>query len=299
MTAPVWQTARFALDLARPLVMGIVNATPDSFSDGGAHADAAAAVAHARTLLDQGADILDVGGESTRPGSGDPGPEEEWRRIGPVLREIVTWGVPVSVDTRHAATMARALELGVDIINDIAALRAPGALDVAAGSDAGVCLMHMQGEPGTMQARPRYDDVVAEVAAFLAERTAALTQRGVAAARICLDPGFGFGKELEHNLALGRGLEALCAGPHPVLIGVSRKSMIGAVTGRPVDQRLAGSLGAALACVAAGAAVVRVHDVAATVDALRMWTAMRPGAAGGVAGPVPGPGGAPQQQENR
>ncbi|WP_298292386.1 dihydropteroate synthase [Thiomonas sp.] len=271
----VWKTARYELAMDRPLVMGIVNVTPDSFSDGGLHAETAQAIAHAQTLIEQGADVLDVGGESTRPGSPRLTPQQEWARIGPVLREVVRWNVPVSVDTYHPKTMQRAIDLGVDVINDIFALRQPGAVDVVARSAVGVCLMHMQAEPGTMQLAPHYDDVGAEVRTFLRDRAAALRSNGIAASRIALDPGFGFGKSLEHNLQLAHGLGALAAEEYPLLVGVSRKSMIGALTGRDVSQRLAGSLAAALACVAAGAHIVRVHDVAATVDAIKVWRAMR------------------------
>jgi len=271
----VWKTARYELAMDRPLVMGIVNVTPDSFSDGGLHAETAQAIAHAQTLIEQGADVLDVGGESTRPGSPRLTPQQEWARIGPVLREVVRWNVPVSVDTYHPKTMQRAIDLGVDVINDIFALRQPGAVDVVARSAVGVCLMHMQAEPGTMQLAPHYDDVGAEVRTFLHDRAAALRSSGIAASRIALDPGFGFGKSLEHNLQLAHGLGALATEEYPLLVGVSRKSMIGALTGRDVSQRLAGSLAAALACVAAGAHIVRVHDVAATVDAIKVWRAMR------------------------
>ena len=272
---PSWSAGRFQLELSRVHVMGIVNVTPDSFSDGGRHATTEAALSHARRLLDEGADILDVGGESTRPGAQPVDADEEWRRVGPLLRELVAWRVPLSIDTYQVPTMARALELGVDIVNDVGALRAPGAEALVAASTAGVCLMHMQGEPREMQRAPHYDDVVAEVAAFLRERVDALRARGVSAARLCVDPGFGFGKTLEHNLALARGLHTIAALGQPLLVGVSRKSMIGGMAGRPPAERLAGSLAAALACVAAGAHVVRVHDVAATCDALKVWSAMR------------------------
>ena len=255
--------------------MGIVNVTPDSFSDGGRYANADAALAHARKLLDDGADILDIGGETTRPGSPPLPQEQEWERIGPVLRELVRWGVPISVDTYKPQTMRLALELGVDIINDVYALRMPGAEAAVASSNAGVCLMHMLGEPATMQESPHYSDVVTEVRDFLLARAHVLQEQGVAAERICLDPGFGFGKHLEHNIALARGLEAITSGAYAVLVGVSRKSMIGGASGRPIPERLPGSLAAALACVAAGSAIVRVHDVAETVDALKVWTAMR------------------------
>lgn len=273
--AQQWQTGRFSLQLHRPLVMGIVNVTPDSFSDGGQHAEPRTAIAHAQTLLDQGADILDIGGESSRPGSPRLSHAQEWDRISLVLRELVRWNVPVSVDTYHPDTMRRALDMGVDIINDIHALRIPGALDVVAASTAGVCLMHMQGEPGTMQQAPHYVDIGREVRAFLLDRAQALTARGVGASRIALDPGFGFGKTLEHNLALAHALGGLVAEGYPVLIGVSRKSMLGELLGRRVDDRLAGSLAAALACIASGAQIVRVHDVGPTLDAIKVWRAMR------------------------
>jgi dihydropteroate synthase len=255
--------------------MGIVNVTPDSFSDGGRYANADAAIGHARRLMDEGADILDIGGETTRPGSRPLPQEEEWQRISPVLRELVRWGVPISVDTYKPQTMRLALELGVDIINDVHALRMSGAEAVVATSNAGVCLMHMRGDPATMQESPHYTDVVAEVREFLLARADALQAQGVAAGRICLDPGFGFGKRLEHNIALARGLEAITGTGYPVLVGISRKSMIGGTSGRPIPERLPGSLAAALACVAAGSAIVRVHDVAETVDALKVWAAMR------------------------
>ena len=272
---PTWSAGRFQLDLGRPLVMGIVNVTPDSFSDGGAHADPGAAIRHAQTLVEAGADILDVGGESTRPGSLPLPQDAEWARIGPVLQEVVRWGVPISVDTYKPRTMRLALDLGVDIINDIDALRMPGAEDAVASSSAGICLMHMQGEPQTMQQQPHYADVVREVGDFLRARADAMLALGVPASRICIDPGFGFGKTLGHNLELARHLDEIVAHGYPVLVGVSRKSMIGGSSGRPVHERLPGSLAAALACVAAGARIVRVHDVAATVDALKVWTAVR------------------------
>ncbi len=273
--SPTWSAGRFQLDLGRPLVMGIVNVTPDSFSDGGAHADPGAAIRHAQALVEAGADILDVGGESTRPGSLPLPQDAEWARIGPVLQEVARWGVPISVDTYKPRTMRLALDLGVDIINDIYALRMPGAEDAAAPSGAGICLMHMQGEPQTMQQQPHYADVVREVGDFLRARADAMLALGVPASRLCIDPGFGFGKTLGHNLKLARRLDEIVAHGHPVLVGVSRKSMIGGSSGRPVQERLPGSLAAALACVAAGARIVRVHDVAATVDALKVWTAVR------------------------
>lgn len=255
--------------------MGIVNLTPDSFSDGGEHAEAVAGLRHAERLLKEGADILDIGGESTRPGAQPISDEQEWARIAPVLREAVRWNVPISVDTYRPATMRQALDLGADIINDVAALRQPGAEELVAASPAGVCLVHMQGMPATMQIAPHYEDVRTEVQGFLLERAQALLARGVAAERICLDPGIGFGKTQQHNVSLLHGLGDLVALGFPVLVGLSRKSLIGALTGRPVAERLAGSLGAAIAAVAAGAHIVRVHDVAATRDALTVWRALR------------------------
>jgi dihydropteroate synthase len=270
----VWRTSRFAVDLGQPRVMGIVNVTPDSFSDGGRHAEGVAAIAHCDTLVREGAHILDIGGESTRPGARMPGAEEELRRVLPVLRHAVTLGVPVSVDTSQPLVMKAALALGVDIVNDVRALQRPGALDVLAGhATAGVCLMHMQGEPGTMQAAPRYGDVVAEVCEFLAERLAALRLRGIAADRVVLDPGIGFGKDVAHNLALLRRQRELLVLGAPLLLGWSRKATLGALTGRPVGERVAASVAAALLAVQRGARIVRVHDVAATVDALAVWQA--------------------------
>ncbi len=271
----IWQTTRFAIDLGQPRVMGIVNVTPDSFSDGGRHADAASAVAHCDTLLREGAHILDIGGESTRPGARTPSAEEELQRVLPVLRHAVTLGVPVSVDTSQPLVMRAALDLGVDIVNDVRALQRPGALDALAGhATAGVCLMHMQGEPGTMQAAPSYGDVVSEVRDFLAERLAALRERGIDARRIVVDPGIGFGKDVGHNLALLRRQHELLALGAPLLVGWSRKSTLGALTGRAVGDRLAASLAAALLAVQRGARIVRAHDVAATVDALMVWQAV-------------------------
>ena len=269
-----WQTARHRIDLSRPKVMGIVNVTPDSFSDGGSHDGERAALAHCERLLSQGADILDIGGESTRPGSRMPPLEEELRRVVPVVRGAVRLGVPVSVDTSRTEVIDAVLELGADIINDVRALTWPGALErVAAHPSAGVCLMHMQGEPETMQLEPRYQDVVAEVRAALALRLAVVRQAGIVDARVTLDPGYGFGKTLEHNLALWQGQQALLELGPPLLVGWSRKGTLGQITGRPVEERLVPSVAAALASVARGARIVRVHDVAATVDALKIWSA--------------------------
>ncbi|MBK1612543.1 dihydropteroate synthase [Rubrivivax gelatinosus] len=272
---PIWQTARFRIELSRPRVMAIVNVTPDSFSDGGRYVDLDAARARCEQLLQEGADILDIGGESTRPGSRAPGLDEELERMLPLVRHAVTLGVPVSVDTSRPELMRAALEAGADIVNDVRALRRPGAVEaVAEHPSAGVCLMHMRGEPGTMQAEAVYDDVVAEVAGFLRERVAVLEAAGVARERITLDPGIGFAKTPEHNLELMARQRELLADGLPLLLGWSRKSTLGTVTGRPVAERTAASVAAALMAVERGAAIVRVHDVAATVDALKLWSAV-------------------------
>jgi dihydropteroate synthase len=273
----IWQTSRFRIDLSRPQVMGIVNVTPDSFSDGGRYAEADAARAHCDRLVAQGADILDIGGESTRPGARLPDTAEQLARVLPALRYAVTLGVPVSVDTADPVVMRAALELGVDILNDVRALLAPGALAVAASHETvGVCLMHMQGEPGSMQVAPHYedDDVLGAVARFLAARRDAAVSAGIALDRIALDPGIGFGKTQVHNLALSVGQSALRELGCPLLLGWSRKSTLGAITGRAVDERAAASVAAALAAVQQGASIVRVHDVAETVDALKVWRAL-------------------------
>ena len=268
-----WQTTRFLIPLHRPLVMGIVNATPDSFSDGGLHGDADAARRHCDRLLQDGADILDIGGESTRPGARQPDCAEELARVLPVLRHAVTLGLPVSVDTSRPEVMQAALDLGVDIINDVRALSRPKALArVAAHPSCGICLMHMQGEPGTMQQAPAYTgDGVDEVTAWLRQRLADVQAAGVALARITLDPGIGFGKTLMHNWALMQRQEELLALGQPLMVGWSRKSTRGVLTGRPVQERMAASVAAALASAQRGARILRVHDVAATVDALKVW----------------------------
>ena len=267
-----WRTSRFQIDLSKPRVMAIVNATPDSFSDGGRSAHQA--LAHAEMLLREGADILDIGGESSRPGAPAVSVDDELARVLPVLRGALQMGVPVSVDTCKPEVMRAALDLGVDIVNDILALQADGALDaVVSHPNCGVCLMHMQGEPRSMQRDPQYVDVVQSVRDFLATRTQTLRLLGVNADRIVLDPGIGFGKTLEHNFALIKGQRALLDLGYPVLAGWSRKSSIGTVTGRPVGERIHGSVAAALAAVQCGARVIRVHDVAATVDALAVWRA--------------------------
>ena len=275
----IWQAGRFELDLAAPKIMGIVNVTPDSFSDGGTYAaDVKNTLAHAEKLLRGGADILDVGGESTRPGADFVPAEEEWRRLSAVLPELVKWNVPLSVDTRRTEIMRRLLDAGwADVINDVQALEDAGAAALLARHPTvGVCLMHMKGLPQTMQDNPAYGDVVAEVAAYLNERAAACEAAGIARRRLVLDPGFGFGKTLEHNTALMRGLRLLAQECGlPLLIGVSRKRMIGALTGeeRP-SERAAGSVAAALAALSRGANILRVHDVKETADALKVWAAL-------------------------
>ena len=271
----------FALDGAAsldPIVMGILNITPDSFSDGGRYQGLEFALTHAETMIRDGATMIDIGGESTRPGAPGVPLDEELRRVMPALYALRTLDVALSVDTTKPDVMREALIAGADMINDVNAFRAPGALEAVLDSDCGLCVMHMQATPETMQRAPRYDDVVGDVIAFLAARVDAMTAAGIERSRICVDPGFGFGKTVEHNYGLLRGLSRIRDELGlPVLAGMSRKSMIGAVTGRPVEQRVAGSLGAALAAVAHGARIVRVHDVAETVDALKVWhAAMHP-----------------------
>jgi dihydropteroate synthase len=273
-TAMSWRTAAGVLDLARPLVMGIVNVTPDSFSDGGRFLDPAAALAQARRLVDEGADLLDIGAESTRPGAADVAADVEIDRVVPLLQALRPLGVPLSVDTSKPAVMRAALAAGAAIVNDVRALQVPGAIDAVRDSDCGIVLMHMQGEPRTMQAEPRYDDVVREVGEYLYQRVAVLADAGIAADRIVVDPGFGFGKTVAHNYTLLRELRTLAARGRPVLAGLSRKSMLGAVTGRTVDDRVMASVAAALLAVERGARIVRVHDVAATREALQVWAAL-------------------------
>jgi len=297
----VFLCGRFELALKRPLVMGIVNLTPDSFSDGGRYAHVDAAIAHARALIAEGADILDLGGESTRPGAAPVSVAEEARRVLPVLEALRDAGVPISVDTCKPAVMRAALAAGADMVNDVCGFRSAAAIAAVAASNCGLCAMHMQGEPRTMQQAPVYQNVVSDVAEFLAARARALRAAGVAARRIVLDPGLGFGKTVAQNYTLVRELAALrmamddaaalpTALPHdsnkqaegaptcyPLLFGASRKSMIGHVTGESVEQRLPGSLAAMLAGVARGAAIVRVHDVAASVAALAVWRAVDAG----------------------
>jgi dihydropteroate synthase len=249
--------------------MGVVNVTPDSFSDGGRFLDPAAAVAHARRLAAEGADILDVGGESTRPGARPISEDEELQRILPVLRSL--HDVPVSVDTRRPRVMREALQAGASMINDVDALSAPGALEAVAGSNCAVCLMHKKGEPATMQQDPRYQDVVREVRDVLDRRLQATMAAGVAAGRIVVDPGFGFGKTAAHNLALLKHLREVSE--FPLLVGLSRKSTLGKITGRPVEERLAGSLAMALLALQSGASILRVHDVKETKDVVAVWQA--------------------------
>ncbi len=269
----MFRCGRFSFALARPLVMGVVNVTPDSFSDGGRYLAAEQAIAHGLDLRNAGADILDIGGESTRPGAEAVSPQEELDRVLPVIEGLRDSGSALSVDTSKPEVMRAAIAAGVDLVNDVCALTEPGALAVVADSPVGLCLMHMQGKPRTMQLNPQYHDVVAEVAAYLRQRLAEAEAAGIGRERILIDPGFGFGKTLDHNLALLRALPEL-AKIAPVLAGLSRKSMLGLITGRPVEDRLAASLAAALAAVARGAAVVRVHDVKETVDALKVWAAL-------------------------
>lgn len=267
-----WLCGRFEFDLGRPVLMGIVNVTPDSFSDGGLHASADTAIAHARRLLDEGAQILDVGGESTRPGSLPVDDRQELLRVLPVVEAMRDAGAAISVDTRKPHVMQAVLDAGADMINDISGFTDPDSRRIVSRHpNCGVCVMHMQGEPRTMQDAPHYDDVVGDVRSALVGLAATLESAGVGRARIAVDPGFGFGKTVDQNYQLLRNLDSIVATGYPVLIGLSRKSMIGAVTGRSVGERLAGSLAGALACVEKGGAIVRVHDVAATRDALAVW----------------------------
>jgi dihydropteroate synthase len=255
--------------------MGVVNVTPDSFSDGGRFLEPAAAIAHAQQLIEEGADILDIGAESSRPGAAAVvGAEEELRRLLPVLRGLRDAPVPLSVDTIKPEVMRAVLAEGAAMINDINALRAPGAIAAVAASDAAVCLMHMQGDPGTMQQHPSYGDVVAEVKDFLQQRVDAVRAAGITLERISVDPGFGFGKTLEHNLELLRHLREFGVSGLPVLAGWSRKSSLGRITGKPAGDRLAASIAAALIAAQNGAGILRVHDVAATRDALAVLAAV-------------------------
>jgi len=264
------------LDLSRPHVMGILNVTPDSFSDGGRFAEREAALRHAEAMAVAGATLIDVGGESTRPGARAVSPTEELERVAPIVEMIAReLDVVVSVDTSTPAVIRECARLGAGLINDVRSLQRDGALDAAADAGLPVCLMHMRGEPGDMQRDPRYDDVVEEVCSFLEQRMGACAAAGIPRDRIVLDPGFGFAKTLDHNLVLFRRMEILHRLGRPLLVGVSRKSMIGAVLGRPVDERLYGSLALAALAVGKGAQIVRVHDVAETVDVVRMIAAVQ------------------------
>jgi dihydropteroate synthase len=262
------------LDLTQPVVMGIVNVTPDSFSDGGKFFVRDQAIAHARQMIAQGAAIIDIGGESTRPGASATTLQQELDRVMPVLEILAREGAIVSVDTQKTEVMREAIRLGAAMINDVNALQAPGAIEACAESNVAVCLMHKQGAPGTMQQAPQYQDVVAEVSDFLQARARACEAAGMAHERIVIDAGFGFGKTVEHNFSLLRELNTLAQCGFPVLAGFSRKSSLGAVTGRPVEERLAASLAAALIAAQKGAKILRVHDVKETVDMLKVWQAV-------------------------
>lgn len=265
---------KFSLTLDHPLVMGIVNVTPDSFSDGGRHFVRDAAIAHAHQLIAEGADILDIGGESTRPGAQAVGVQDELERVLPVLEGLRGVRVPISIDTFKPEVMRAAIAAGASMVNDINALQQAEALEVVAASDAAVCLMHKQGKPQTMQVAPQYQDVMQEVMDFLRQRIIAAETAGIAKNRIVVDPGFGFGKSLEHNLSLLRHLQDFTGMNVPILAGLSRKSMLGMITGQEVNNRVAASVAAALIAVQHGAHIVRVHDVKETVDALKVWQAV-------------------------
>ncbi len=273
--ATLLRCGRFTLDVSRPRVMGIVNLTPDSFSDGGRHSRLDDALRLVDSMIDDGADLIDVGAESTRPGAAPVPADDEWARLAPFLDAMRDAPVPLSVDTRKPSVMRRALDAGASLINDVEGFPTDDARDAVASSACGLCVMHMQGKPRTMQQAPSYVDVVDEVARFLRSRAEALIDAGVSPDRLLVDPGFGFGKSFEHNLALLRGLDAIVELGWPVLVGLSRKGTIGTITGRPVDERLPGSIAAALVAIERGARVVRVHDVAATVDAIEVWFATR------------------------
>jgi len=273
-----WQCRDRALDLSNPVVMGVLNVTPDSFSDGGRFRDRDAALTHARRMIEEGAAIIDIGGESTRPGAGPADAAEELARVIPVIERLrFESGVFISVDTSKPEVMRAAVAAGADIVNDVRALQEPGALEAAAVSGAGVCLMHMQGEPRTMQDAPHYENVVADVSGFLAARVRACRDAGIDAAKLAVDPGFGFGKSVQHNLALLGNLASLEALGLPIAVGLSRKSMLSRLTGRGVEERLPGSVALAAIAVIHGARIVRAHDVAATVDAVRVAAAVSRG----------------------
>ena len=273
-----WRCGRYLFDLTnrkRPIVMGILNATPDSFSDGGRFRSAADAISLAETMIASGVDLIDIGGESTRPGAIPVSLQEELDRVMPVIEGLKNCGVPLSIDTYKAETMLQALEAGVDCVNDIWALRQQGALDaVLKSSNCGIVLMHMQRDPLTMQFNPEYQNVVSEVMEFLSERANLLLSKGVEQNRIVLDPGFGFGKSLVHNLEMLAKFDRFSELGYPVLAGISRKSMLGKITGKEVDQRLSPSIAAAIMAADRGAKIIRVHDVPDTVDALKLWEAV-------------------------
>ncbi|RAO76097.1 dihydropteroate synthase [Dyella jiangningensis] len=277
--APVLDCAGRPLKLDRPRVVGILNVTPDSFSDGGSHGSVDEAVAHGLRMVEEGADMLDIGGESTRPGADDVSVEDELSRVVPVLERLAAkTSVPLAIDTSKPEVMRAAVAAGAGMINDVYALRRDGALDAVAELGVPVCLMHMLGEPRSMQDDPHYDDVVGDVHRFLTDRLFACELAGIDRRKVMVDPGFGFGKTLDHNLALLRALERFANLGSGVYVGLSRKSMIGAITGRQVPaERAAGSVAAALVAVQRGARMVRVHDVAATVDALAVWHAVQAG----------------------
>jgi dihydropteroate synthase len=278
VTSTKWQCRERVLDVSAPVVMGVLNVTPDSFSDGGRFLSREAAIAQACRMVEEGAAIIDVGGESTRPGAEPASLESELERVIPVVEGLRRQSaVFISVDTSKPEVMRTAVNAGADIINDVRALAEPGALEAAAVSGAGICLMHMQGEPRNMQDAPQYTDVIADVSAFLAQRVRACRESGIDSARLCVDPGFGFGKRVADNLALLKHLASLDALGLPIAVGLSRKSMLGRLTGRAVDQRLAGSVSLAAIAVLNGARIVRAHDVAATFDAVRVAAAVLQG----------------------
>ena len=274
---PTLRCGRHRLDLSRPCVMGVLNVTPDSFSDGGRFVDFDRALTHARAMLADGADIIDIGGESTRPGASPTSESDEIVRVVPIVEALARENAVVSVDTMKPAVMRAAISAGASMVNDVRALQSSEALEIVAEHDVAVCLMHMRGEPRTMQSAPVYGDVVADVRRFLEQRVAACRSAGIADERIAVDPGFGFGKTVAHNLRLLRGLSAIASLGLPIVAGLSRKSTLGALTGRSADDRLAASLAAALSAVVHGASIIRVHDVRETVDALKVWRAIEQG----------------------
>jgi len=274
-----WRCGRFLFDFTqriRPIVMGILNATPDSFSDGGKYRSASDAIAQAELMIASGVDLIDIGGESTRPGAEPVGLQEELDRVLPVIEALKNCGVPLSIDTYKAETMQQALHFGVDCVNDIWALRQEGAIEaVLESNDCGLVLMHMQRDPLTMQFNPEYKNVIAEVSLFLKDRATQLIANGIEPNRIAIDPGFGFGKSLEHNLSMLANFSDFLVAGYPVLAGISRKSMLGKITGKDTNERVAPSIAAAIMAADRGAQIIRVHDVADTVDALKLWEAVQ------------------------